>query len=250
MKKPQLKLAFVLFILGFTGVLSLLQSDLLANLPKEGLEVLLQQLSETEVKLLTLSSPTLMLIVCILIGTLTYKKVLLTVPTIESLIAKKPWKTIFKQQVKFGIFGGVIAGLLIVITSYLFIPFLPQEFLALQEKSELAIITRFLYGGITEEILVRFGILSLIAWIGSKIIGKTTNGVYWVAILLAAIIFGLGHFPIVFNLVENPTTLLLFFILFANALGGLVFGWLYWKKGLESAIIAHIVTHIIMLCLA
>jgi membrane protease YdiL (CAAX protease family) len=34
-----------------------------------------------------------------------------------------------------------------------------------------------------------------------------------------------------------------------NGLGGLAFGWLYWKRGLESAIMAHfsadIVLHVI-----
>jgi len=46
--------------------------------------------------------------------------------------------------------------------------------------------------------------------------------------------------------VENPTTGLLLYIFIGNAIGGIIFGWLYWKKGLESAIIAHIFTHVIM----
>ena len=35
-----------------------------------------------------------------------------------------------------------------------------------------------------------------------------------------------------------------------NAVGGIIFGWLYWKKGLESAMISHfsadIVLHVIV----
>jgi membrane protease YdiL (CAAX protease family) len=35
-----------------------------------------------------------------------------------------------------------------------------------------------------------------------------------------------------------------------NGIGGVVFGWLYWKKGLESAMIAHfsadIVLHVLL----
>ncbi|WP_054636078.1 CPBP family intramembrane metalloprotease [Thalassobacillus sp. C254] len=29
-----------------------------------------------------------------------------------------------------------------------------------------------------------------------------------------------------------------------NGAGGLVFGWLFWKKGLETAITAHMMTHV------
>jgi membrane protease YdiL (CAAX protease family) len=28
--------------------------------------------------------------------------------------------------------------------------------------------------------------------------------------------------------------------------GGLIFGWLYWKKGLESAFIAHVFIHVVL----
>jgi membrane protease YdiL (CAAX protease family) len=31
-----------------------------------------------------------------------------------------------------------------------------------------------------------------------------------------------------------------------NGLGGLAFGWLYWKQGLESAMIAHLSTDIVV----
>ncbi|MDB4228189.1 CPBP family glutamic-type intramembrane protease [Flavobacteriaceae bacterium] len=32
-----------------------------------------------------------------------------------------------------------------------------------------------------------------------------------------------------------------------NSVGGIIFGWIYWKKGLESAMIAHIFAHILMI---
>ncbi|MEE9378711.1 MAG: CPBP family intramembrane glutamic endopeptidase [Candidatus Lokiarchaeia archaeon] len=247
MKKLDFKIALVLFVLGFIGVLSLLKSDLLGVLPKESLDIALQQFSETQLKLLTLLSPTILLVLSIIIGVFTFKRVDLSVPTIENYIKKKPWKLVLKKQIKFGVIYGIISGGLIVLLSFIFLPFLPEKFIELQEKFKLSIITRFLYGGITEEILVRFGALSFIAWISYKIIGKKIDTIYWIAILLTSIIFGLGHFPIVFNMIENPPTLLLIYILLGNGVGGVLFGWLYWKKGLESAIIAHITTHLIIL---
>jgi membrane protease YdiL (CAAX protease family) len=93
---------------------------------------------------------------------------------------------------------------------------------------------------------MRFGLMTFVVWLGSKISNGTKSGAYWTGIIVAAIIFALGHFPIAFQAVENPTTVLLTYILIGNSIGGVIFGWLYWKKGLESAFIAHIFTHVIM----
>jgi membrane protease YdiL (CAAX protease family) len=36
-----------------------------------------------------------------------------------------------------------------------------------------------------------------------------------------------------------------FFVVGVNAAFGLLFGWLYWRRGLESAMIAHAMTHLV-----
>jgi membrane protease YdiL (CAAX protease family) len=95
--------------------------------------------------------------------------------------------------------------------------------------------------------------MTLIAWIIFKIKkteeGKPTSAGMWLAIVLAAIIFGIGHLPAVLA-ITTPTTLQIARIIILNAIGGIIFGWLYWKKGLESAMISHfsadIVLHVIV----
>jgi membrane protease YdiL (CAAX protease family) len=74
--------------------------------------------------------------------------------------------------------------------------------------------------------------------------------IYWGGILLAALLFAFGHFPVVFQAVGSPSALLLSYIVLGNSIGGIIFGWLYWKKGLESAFIAHIFTHVTMVSLS
>ena len=93
---------------------------------------------------------------------------------------------------------------------------------------------------------MRFGLMTLLIWIASKIFKGTNSIVYWIGIVIAAIIFALGHFPIAYQSVNNPSVGLLAYILIGNTIGGLVFGWLYWKKGLECAFLAHIFAHLIM----
>lgn len=246
----KIKIAVILFILGFAGVLTLMTTNLFSGLenylPQDALEEL-EKIPKAVLKLLTLIQPTILLLIAIIIGVFTYKKAGLTLPIIEGVILKQPWKSILKEQLKYGILGGVIAGSLIVVTSIIFRPYFPEELIELERNFQPSLLTRFIYGGITEEIFVRFGVLSLFVWIGIKIIGKPNNFIYWIAIVLSSIIFAFGHFPIVFLSVKNPTIILLTYILLANSIGGVIFGWLYWKKGLESAFIAHIIVHVIFL---
>lgn len=109
------------------------------------------------------------------------------------------------------------------------------------------------YGGISEEVMLRLFVMSLLAWLGSFISktteGKPTSAVFWTANILAAVLFGLGHLPATAMLIPL-TPLVITRAIVLNGLAGVAFGWLYWKRGLESAIIAHfsadIVLHVLL----
>jgi hypothetical protein len=147
---------------------------------------------------------------------------------------------------------GVLAGVLIILLSIPFDRLIP----AFQNASASipawkALLASF-YGGIAEEVLLRFFLVSLFVWI-TFIIKKTEEGYpqnrgIWVSIVLAAIIFGLGHLPAT-SQITPLTGLVVIRAIILNGTGGIIFGWLYWKKGLESAMIAHfsadIVLHIV-----
>jgi membrane protease YdiL (CAAX protease family) len=94
---------------------------------------------------------------------------------------------------------------------------------------------------------MRFGVMTLIIWILSKIFKRKVNWIYWFGIIIAALLFALAHFPVAFQALTNPSSSLLIYILIGNSIGGIIFGWLYWKKGLESAFIGHLITHIVLL---
>ena len=67
------------------------------------------------------------------------------------------------------------------------------------------------------------------------------------AIIISAIIFGLGHLPFAFAIVPNANVALILYVISGNFIFGSTAGFLYWKKGLESAIMAHMMAHIVML---
>lgn len=96
-----------------------------------------------------------------------------------------------------------------------------------------------LYGGIVEELLLRLFLMAGIAWLITKISKREAGaGTMWAAIAVSTLVFGLGHLPATAALVPL-TPLVVVRAIVLNGIGGIAFGWLYWKRGLEAAIVAH-----------
>jgi len=153
---------------------------------------------------------------------------------------------------------GVIASLLIIgLDVWAFQPALLKELgdsanaLNLQNAQPAAwkgFLASF-YGGIAEELLLRLFLMSLLAWLGRFVSktqeGKPTSAVFWISNILTAIIFGLGHLPATALLIPL-TPLVITRAIVLNGLAGVAFGWLYWKRGLEAAMISHFAADIIL----
>jgi len=153
---------------------------------------------------------------------------------------------------------GIIASLLIIgLDVWVFQPALVRELgdsanaLNLQNAQPAAwkgFLASF-YGGIAEELLLRLFLMSLLAWLGRFVSktqeGKPTNSVFWIANILAAVLFGLGHLPATAMIIPL-TPLVITRAIVLNGLAGVAFGWLYWKRGLEAAIISHFAADIIL----
>jgi membrane protease YdiL (CAAX protease family) len=132
----------------------------------------------------------------------------------------------------------------------LFAPYLPALSIADTHTAPWKTLLASLYGGIVEEILMRLFLMSLIAWIIAAVFRITepikNNWVMWSAIIITAILFGLGHLPVTASLIAI-TPLVVTRAIVLNGIGGIVFGWLYWKKGLLFAMVAHGTTDIVLL---
>lgn len=190
--------------------------------------------------------------IAIFTGLLLAKRVGFNLPILEGWLEGKEIGNYLKSILGISIGLGVLAGLIIILLSFLFTP---VSSIFLNAEMSVPIWKGFLasfYGGIGEEILLRLFLMTLIVWIIFKIKktadGKPTAIGIWLAIIISAIIFGLGHLPIT-GAITSITPLIVFRAVLLNGIGGIIFGWLYWKKGLESAMIGHfsadIVLHVI-----
>lgn len=146
--------------------------------------------------------------------------------------------------------GAATAVIILLLEGFVFAPLLPKALQAEQGPPAWQGFLAAFYGGINEELLMRLGLMSLLAWVGARATGREKPGgiVMWTANLLAALLFGAGHLPTLATLAPL-TTMLVLRTLLLNSIAGVAFGWLYWRRGLLAAMAAHfsadIVLHVI-----
>lgn len=251
--KVQRRLFAILFVLGLIGVLSFLLVDLAA------LVALFPVPAGTEapvitpaIKVLSIIQPTVLLAVAVLVGVVFAPRVGLSSPFAESIAAGRPAIAALRSQLVPGVLGGLIGSGLILVTAAAFRQLLTAD--AIERIGVFGALvplpTRLLYGGITEELLLRWGFMTLVVWIGWRLFqkrqDKPTSITFVVGILLSSLVFAIGHLPIAVMLFGEPTAAIVFFVIVANSAFGIVAGYLYWKFGLESAMIAHMLGHVVL----
>jgi hypothetical protein len=203
-------------------------------------------------KLLSLIQPAVFLAVAVLVGVALAPKVGLSSPAAEAAAAGGDPVSAFKPQIIPGIVGGLAGGVSLVLIASILKPFLSPEVLArLGEYGKvLPLPTRLLYGGIIEELLLRWGLMTLLAWAAWRLFqkgrGRPKPALFVGAIPASSLLFAAGHLPIAFMLFPEPTFALIVFVIVGNTAFGLIAGYLYWKKGLESAMLAHALAHVVM----
>ncbi|KAF1689812.1 CPBP family intramembrane glutamic endopeptidase [Pseudoxanthomonas koreensis] len=95
------------------------------------------------------------------------------------------------------------------------------------------------YGGIVEELMLRLFLMTLLLWLAARLRGRTPPAwAYWCAIVAAALLFGAGHLPAAAQ-VWGLEPVVVLRTLLLNGIAGVAFGWLYWKRGIEMAMLAH-----------
>ncbi|MCP1146577.1 CPBP family intramembrane glutamic endopeptidase [Lysinibacillus endophyticus] len=111
-------------------------------------------------------------------------------------------------------------------------------------RKKIWILTRCFYGGVVEEIIFRFGMISFFVWVGNLFIAQSTVS-FWVANVLTSILFALAHLPGIYQKQKTVTKTMLLYINSINLLVGITCGWLYWQYGLLTAIMCHMLFHLV-----
>lgn len=253
-RKPSFWQQFrLLFSLGCLGIIALIPSitnmrDGLVQNPEIPPEI--AQMPLPLLVVLSLIQPVILLAIATTLGILLAKPLGLRSHLCNALTAGKSSLQAIGSELQLAASLGAIASLGILGLDRVLSSWIPAV-RALNDAmpyNPLTSLAGILYGGITEELIMRWGFMSLLAWIGWRLLqrrrGTPHPGVMWGAIAISTLLFGLGHLPATAALV--PLTPLL--VVRAIALNGIgaVYGWLYWKRSLEAAAIAHATSHIVV----
>lgn len=180
--------------------------------------------------------------VMILFGITCFLSFLLVPKTdLRPFLADKPLKRI--------IYPGVLAGALVgCVLFFLDKTLFKSTLLAGAHPPAWTGLLGSLYGGINEEVALRLFLFTLVYFLFGKIFNfelKSRAVFLWISNLIVAIVFGLLHLPAAFNLIA-PSSFEVVRILLLNGIAGVVFGWLYWSRGLWTAMTAHFVADLVI----
>jgi len=101
--------------------------------------------------------------------------------------------------------------------------------------------------GIREAVWMRLGVLTVLASFGASLSSTKRLGPvsFWTANLIAAMLFAAIHIPQALDQIGMNAAVLAF-ILIGNGVPGLVFGWLYRRNGLVSAMVSHFMIDVVL----
>jgi len=221
-------------VLGIVGVLSLLQF-VIKIIPSK----VLLKYSTSTIIILSLLQSVVFVCICAAIGTTLTKRIGFKTIFDEISSTKNSIWLILRSKFVYGVPTGISGAII----AYLIAP----DFIAyLNSVPQVSSI----FGGIYEEIVIRWGIMTLIVWtlwrLSQKGVGVPKKSLIWSGIILSQILFASGHTFILIRFgITNPiwSIATIFIVTFP-------WGWLFWKRGIESAIVAHVSFHIFVILLA
>ncbi len=169
----------------------------------------------------------------------------LSAPVIEAAASGGNILQALKPRLVPTLIGGVAAGGLLLLAAR----WVPAALVDAGRSLEIPLLAKVLYGGVTEETLMRWGFMTALLWLPWRFLqhreGVPRPHYVWAAAAIAAVLFGVLHLPAAMAIGVHLSVPVVSFIIVGNSVPGLLFGYLYWRYGLEAAIGAHSLAHVV-----
>lgn len=240
---PRLRFGLLLWAFGMLGVIAITVTVLpqLAQLPG----VPLPSAPLWVLSLASIAQSAVLLGIAVWLGVALAPALGFRAVVFESVFVGQTIARAVRSQLAPGLIGGIAGGILLFAVAH----YLPSALEATAEQFNIPILARVLYGGITEELLLRWGVMTALVWLMWRFPQRrrgVPRGEYvWLAICISALLFGAGHLPMASMLMDELSGSIVAYVIGANAAFGLLFGFLFWRHGLESAMIAHATAHLV-----
>ena len=174
-------------------------------------------------------------------------------PVLQGLLARRmpSWRGLQPGR---AVLLGALVAVAVIALSLLLDPMLPEPLHPIADpgtgRSALNGLLASFYGGLAEELQLRLFLMTLLVWLATAFGRRRAHpAVFWIAIVVAALLFGAGHLPAAAKIWGLGDVVIVRTIVL-NAVAGIVFGWLYWKRGIEMAMLGHFSADIVLHVLA
>lgn len=238
--RVQTRLGLSLAALGIVALLSLLLA------PMEMLKPASLDIAPLVFRSLMLVNPFFLIVAAVGIGTWLAPSVGLDAPLVRALLAGKGAGTVLRKQLLPALIVGLVTAFVLYAYSVITTPWFATATKLPDVPMPLA--TKLLYGGVVEELLTRWGIMTLFVWGGWRLLRRpdpVPPAIYVAGATCAALLFAAGHLPLLYLMMPLPPISLIVAVIVGNSLPGFLFGMLFWRRGLEAAMIAHASAHLL-----
>ena len=195
----------------------------------------------------TIARGTLLAAIATLLGLWLGPRVGLGAPLLAALVRGRVDRSTWRRALLVAMPAGAVVAGWVVALDVALAPFLPE----MASDAPVPLAVRYvasLYGAVNEELLLRLGLLTVVAWVlarATRAGAPLGRAQLWVATLVTAVGFGVAHLPAVAAVVPLDGVVVARTI-GLNALLGTLFGWLYWSRGLGAAMAAHLAADLVI----
>lgn len=240
-KTQRLRLGLCMWVAGMLGVVALT----VTVLPQLLVDVTLA-VPQWLVLLASTAQSALLVAVAVWLGVVLAPKIGFRAAAFEAAVTAGSIMSALRPQLRPGLVAGVVGGVGLFAMGGSGFPAVLAE---MEQQFTVPIMARVLYGGVTEELLLRWGLMTVLVWLTWRFLQHrcgTPRPLYvWLAIVVSALLFGAGHLPAAAAMLAGELTgYVVLFIVGTNTAFGVLFGYLYWRYGLEASIIAHALAHL------
>lgn len=237
---PAARMGLALWVMGMPGAVALAHTA-----PPAWLVTLAEGASVQTLGWVATLGLGIMLVLAIGLGLKLGPQVGLSTPLIHAAVEGRiPWRGMRVLSLP-GVAGGVIGAAWLVTLAVVW----PESMSFVDPVYGLPLLPKILYGSFTEELLLRFGMLSLVMWLLWKAFGSPKRRPGWLlgwsAIAIAALLSAGIPVYLGWTVTGTMSAAVVAQLLVCEIVYGLLAGVMFWRYGLESAMLTHLVTYLL-----
>ena len=169
-------------------------------------------------------------------------------PLLTDLLKRRPGVAQrLRRDVTLAVPLGLGVGVIVALMRMAIAPYMPPALTGVVHPGALAGLGAAAGAAVAEETWLRLGVMTILAWPVARLLGhsETRPMVAWPANVVAALAFGLIHLPQLAQF-GTPAPTAIAVVVLGNGLVGVVCGWLYWRRSLVAAILAHFAVDVVL----